>query len=209
LTSTGSRSVAPLLALGDPRAVFAELVEGALDETGHRASPLATAYLIELLDERVRARPGTTRRPGGEPTLAEELLCARLESGATRVSRMHALGDRALFVAGFFGDSLCRAVVDLSYYREVGRAAYADLASVLTGPLASSEWVRLFEELADRFRDFVDVLAEVSDRAYASRPLGLLRLYDRYLQTGSSRDRRRLLRRGHVPPERRRRRLWQ
>jgi hypothetical protein len=190
-----------------PRAVFEELVSGAVRAARPPPTELAVRYLIELLAGRVREVPAGTG--DGEPALGEELLRARLESGATRARRLHALGDRALFVSGFFGDSLRRSLVDLGYYREVGRAAYAHLASDLSHQTAVAIWPRLFEELADRFRDFVDVLAEVGDRARPRGATDLLRLFERYIETGSSRDRRRLVALGQLPPDRRRHRVWQ
>ena len=62
----------PLIARTSPRALFAELVGGALTEVDPRPSPMATTYLIELLDERVRApEPGERAR---EALLLEALL---------------------------------------------------------------------------------------------------------------------------------------
>ena len=113
---------------------------------------------------------------------------------------MRALGDRALFVSGFFGDSLRRKVVDLDYYGELGSGAYADLSSALSGS-GDASWPELFGELASRFRDFADVLAEVGDRT-RREPGDLLRIYERWVLTGSERDRRRLLGLGCVPPPR-------
>jgi len=55
----------------------------------------------------------------------------------------------------------------------------------------------------------VDVLAEVGDRTRFGGSEDLLRLYERYVRTGSPRDRGRLLRRGQVPPDRRSLRFWQ
>lgn len=196
-----------LIDRASPRAVFAELVASALGVTRVRPTPMAVAYLIELLDERVRAPESGD--PAGEETLAEALLRARLERGAARVRRLREAGDRALFVAGFFGDSLSRRPVGLGYYRDAGRAAYAGLAAELARQLRERSWPHLFEELADRFGDFVDVLAEVSDRTAARSAPGLLRLYVRYLETGSARDWQRLVRRGGVPVERAAFRRWQ
>lgn len=178
------------------RAVFAQVVTDSVAACGVRPgpSPEAEAYLVGLLADRVRAPAAPRREDGGEPTLAESLLSARLETGAQRLRRMRALGDRALFVAGFFGDSLSRSLVDLDYYADVGRAAYADLACAL-----DPAWAALFGELAGRWGTFVDVLAEVSDRSRSHRAVDLLRLYERYLRTGSARDRERLARLGHVP----------
>jgi hypothetical protein len=186
-----------------PRAVFAELVSSALWETRVQPSPMAIAYLIELLDSRVRAAEPVGDDAAEETTLAESLLVARLHAGVARLRRLRNLGDRALFVAGFFGDSLSRSVVDIDYYGDVGRAAYASLAESLARQVGERTWTGLYIELSHRFGEFVDVLAEVGDRTRAGRSEDLLRLYERYLRTGSPRDRGRLLRLGQVPPDRR------
>lgn len=181
------------------RALFAQLVARALDAARLRPSPMATAYLVELLHERIREpEPG----PDRGLTLAEDLLHARRIGGAGRIGRMRRLGDRALFVSGFFGDSLDRKLVGIDYYVQIGRAAYGDVASGLAGQSAEGTWTRLYGELAARFDAFVEVLTDVGDRTRADRADGLLGIYERYLRTGNERDRRRLLRAGHSVPER-------
>jgi len=187
-----------------PRAVFAQLVAGALGKAGIEPSSMATAYLVELLDERIREP-----EPDSAETLAEELLTAQKDCGAVRIRRMRDLGDRALFVAGFFGDSLARKIVDIDYYQQIGSTAYGDVATGLSGGSTTRGWMRLYRELAGRFGDFVDVLAEVGDQSRPERPQDLLRLYERYLLTGSQRDRLRLIQSGHEPPEQRDRKWWQ
>jgi hypothetical protein len=194
-----NRPGGPLIASTSPRAVFADLVGCALTEIDLRPSPMATAYLVELLDGRVRApEPDACGEP--EATLTEALFAARLAEGPERIARLRQLGDRTLFVAGFFGDSLKRGVMGRGFYREVGRSAYGSLAAALAAAVAERTWPQLFEELADRFRDFADVLAEVGDRACAHGPQALMRAYERYLETGSDRDRRRLLHHGQFVP---------
>jgi len=188
-----------------PRAVFAELVAAALGRARIQPSSMATAYIIELLDERVRQGDGSE----GEETLAEALLAAQLDSGANRIRRMRSLGDRALFVSGFFGDSLARRVVGIDYYRKIGSCAYGDLAVGLRGWGGGGSWTGLYAELAHHFGEFADVLAEVGDRSRANQPENLLRLYDRYLCTGSARDRERLIRSGQLPPDRAGLKQWQ
>ena len=188
-----------------PRAFFAELVAAALGRARLEPSAMATAYLIELLDERVLQSDGSE----GDETLAEALLAAQLDRGANRIRRMRSLGDRALFVSGFFGDSLARSVVDLDYYQQIGRCAYGDLAVGLRRGGGGGSWTGLYGELARDFGDFADVLAEVGDRSRGSQPENLLRLYDRYLCTGSARDRERLMRCGQLPPSRAGLKRWQ
>jgi hypothetical protein len=46
---------------------------------------------------------------------------------------------------------------------------------------------------------FADVLAEVSDRSTLRSSSDVLRLYEKWLRTGSSRDRDKLIERGIVP----------
>jgi len=196
-----------LISSTSPRALFAELVAGAVAEIGPRPSPMATTYLIELLDERVRA-PEPRSRAGTE-LLTEALLAARLAEGAERIARLHGLGDRSLFLAGFFGDSLHRGLASRCTCAEVGRTAYAELSGALASTLAEQTWPRLFEELADRFRDFADVLSEVCERVCPGRSDALVGLYRRYVESASEGDRRRLLRRGHNLPPRRDGERWQ
>jgi hypothetical protein len=188
-----------LIASTSPRAVFADLVGCALREIDLRPSPMAIAYLIELLDERLRA-PEADAAGAPETTLTEALFAARFAAGPERIARLRQLGDRTLFVAGFFADSLRRGLMGHSYYREVGRSAYGSLAAVLASAVAERTWPQLFEELADCFREFADVLADVGDRACAHGPRALMRAYERYLATGSDRDRRRLLYHGQIVP---------
>lgn len=210
LSSDSNSGTAGLIDPANARTVFAELVASALSETQVRPSPMAVAYLIGLLDSRVIAIPPGGEAPEQEPTsLAEDLLTARLQRGTVRLKRLRNLGDRALFVAGFFGDSLTRSVVDLDYYGDVGRAAYANLAESLHCEVREPAWTGLYTELASRFDQFVEVLSAVGDRSGRVANENLLRIYERYLRTGSERDRARLVRLGQVPPKRKNPRFWQ
>ncbi|MFQ5418533.1 MAG: hypothetical protein ACE5FL_16015 [Myxococcota bacterium] len=202
-------AAAPLIDRAHPRTVFAELVAGALCETRVRPSPMAVSYLIELLDSQVGRVSPEAAESDGDASLAEALLTATLHRGSDRVTRLRKLGDRALFVAGYFGDSLSRSVVDLDYYGDVGRAAYASLAETLGCEVREQTWPSLYNELADRFDQFIDVLTAVGDRSRPRQNEDLLRVFERYLRTGSERDRARLLRLGHAPPDRDTLRFWQ
>lgn len=178
------------------RAVFAELVAGALAACRLEPTPEARAYLGELLWDHLAA--DAPHGAPGEETLGETLLRARLERGPRRLGRMRVVGDRALFASGFFGDRYARCEVDLDYVRDVGRVAYADLARGLAA--GARVWARLYEELAECFVDFADALAEIAEAGRCGPPVEVLRIYERFLRTGSRRDRRRLLRLGHLPP---------
>jgi hypothetical protein len=202
-----------------PHALFSELLAMALGKASLQPSPMAIAYLIELLDER------TLAKADGEETLAEALLAARQDCGISRIRSMRELGDHALFVSGFFGDSLAHSAVDIDYYEDVGRNAYEDVALGLRGQGAGPSWERLYGELAQDFPEYVDLLAEVGDRSRPSpsadirqarhsrqlqaRQSRLVRAYERYLRTANPRDRRLLVRSGHLPPDREGLKWWQ
>lgn len=183
----------PPIECGSTRELFTELVGEAVAEVRADLSPLASAYLVELLDQALRSDPAA-----GDQTLAEALLSAQLERGSLRAVRLRELGDRALFAAGFFSAHLRRRVVGERYYCEVGAAAYGGLASLLS---RSGDGASLFGELAGKFPVFMAVLAEVGERSRQATDEDLLALWDRFARDGSRIDRARLVRRGVSLPE--------
>jgi len=189
-----------------PRAVFAELLAGALQHVERQPSPMAIAYLVELLDERVLVNPSAL---GGAQTLAEALLAAKCDDGLDRIQRMRRLGDHALFVSGFLVESLRGGAVGPDYYQQIGCSAYGDVVIGLRGQGEAGTWARLYCELAERFGEFADVLARIGDQTRAGRPETLLGIYERYLRSGNARDRELLLGAGCQPPEPSGRRWWQ
>jgi hypothetical protein len=104
------------------------------------------------------------------------------------------VGDLSLFISGFFADSLTRSLVDIDYYIQLGEYAYACLAR--QGDAAFAD---VFDELAEKFPAFVDVLGEVSEQTALTSNSDLLRLYERWLRTKSRRSGDLLAARGIVP----------
>jgi len=195
-----ARSAHVQLELSPPRAVFAELLAGALDPARPAPTAVAIAYLVDLLAERTRAPRGVGLEHDDAARIAALCDPAR-ESTAERLVRLRDLGDASLFVAGFFGASLARHPFGPIPTLEAGRRAYGALANALA-PLAGERvWGLLYEELADRFRDFADVLADVGERVRGGSAPTLDCLYARYLAIGSPRDRSRLLSLGVVAPD--------
>ena len=68
----------------------------------------------------------------------------------------------------------------------------------MRGTLQGRAWGAVFAELAEKFREFVDVLAEIRDSGSAAA-LDVLRLYEVWLRTGSQRAAR-LLREHGIEP---------
>lgn len=167
-----------------PLEFFKEQLEIAMENQRVATSAFTEYYLVDLLARAVDGSPLPAREPGYDETpLALLYIRALRAQRQERARLLKQLGDTALFVAGFFSESLARRLVDLDYYRSLGGAAYArlghDLDPKLGGPL--------FRELSERFMQFADVLQEVSETTRLSSPQSVVRLYERWLQTGSNR----------------------
>jgi hypothetical protein len=143
-------------------------------------------YLVNLLTSCVRGDLLPPPEPGFEETpLAMMYVKAMQASRAERSRLLRTMGDTALFMSGFFADSLQRKLADLAYYRAMGGRAYARLSH----ETASSFAPDVFDELAERFTQFADVLWEVSENSrLAHGSHSVLQLYERWLQTGSRRS---------------------
>lgn len=181
-----------------PRDFFVEAVTEALRRQKVRTLPQVESYLVELLEfhlttENLFDLVDENGRRSRE-TLAEMYLKANHAEPRMRVELLKKVGDRALYISGFFGDSLQRKVVDVDYYAGMGGTAYATLSScVREAPTA-----RMFREFAQRFNEFMDVLTHISSHAFARNEENILRLYENYARTGSSAARERLLEKGLI-----------
>jgi hypothetical protein len=171
---------------------FKELVDGAIEHQRLDATEFASFYVVQLLT-------GFLQRPADQASDQEAPLAIQLaqalESGGMRQRLgLRQVGDLSLFISGFFSESLSRKVVDVDYYVSIGGYAYHALSRVETDRVSP-----IFAELGEKFVGFVDVLAEVSERTSCSSNADLLRLYERWLKTGSSRSGQLLVERGVVP----------
>ena len=174
-----------------PVEYFKEQVESALARQHLQAGDLTEYYLVNLLCRYVRHDHGDADH--GEP-LAVRLARALQTGGTEQRARLRSLGDFSLFMSGFFSDSLRRKVVDVDYYVSMGEYAYGSLSR-----RDEDAFAEVFGELARKFVGFTDVLADISERTAASSSADLLRLYEKWLRTGSSRDGKKLIDQGIVP----------
>ena len=171
---------------------FKELVDGALAHQRLAANELTAYYVVQLLANFVE-RPATGDGDDSEPLAVR--LARALEAGGTRQrTSLKQIGDVSLFVSGFFADSLNRKIVDVDYYVSIGGYAYTALSRRETHTFSP-----VFAELAEKFVGFVDVLSEVSERTSCASNADLLRLYEKWLKTGSRRSGQLLVERGFVP----------
>jgi hypothetical protein len=184
----------PLLQDQKPAEFFKDLVESALSRQQLRTNELTSYYLVDLLCRFVRS---DERIPfsddAGEP-LALRLGRALGSGGLEQRARLRNLGDFSLFMTGFFSDSLNRRAVDVDYYVSMGEYAYGSLSR-----READAFGEVFSELARKFVPFTDVLADVSERTGIRSSVDVLRLYEKWLRTGSPRDGQRLADRGILP----------
>lgn len=164
------------------------------DHTTHYVVNLLTLFsrseaLYENTDDGYRLRP-----------LASMLADAvEARTDAERNYSLQRVGDVALFIAGFFAAGLERAVVDVDYYVYMGGGAYRSLSLHTRASARGKALSPVFDELAEKFQDLVDVLNEVRDSACAACDASLLRLYELWIKTGSRRAARMLRQAGVYP----------
>jgi hypothetical protein len=179
-----------------PVEFFKEQVEGAMERQRLRASDWTVYYLVNLLASFVS--PARLEQMNAQEPLGLRLARAMAAEGGPKRDDLRFIADNSLFLAGFFGDSLQRRMVDLDYYVSLGGYAYSRLAS------HDDAFADVFGELAEKFVPVVDVLSDISDRSRSSNNRDVLRLYERWLRTGSERDRLFLAEKGLTAPGSRR-----
>lgn len=166
----------------------------AREDLGIELSPDTALYLTNLLVERAR----TDRPAPPEATLAELHARAATESPSGRATTYRELGDRSLYLLGYFRESLSRRAVGPRYYAEMGAAAYHQVDQVLKACFADA-FGDVFTELAHGFQECVAVLDRIRI-VQDAQPDPLTRWYEEWLRTGDADTAERLRRRGLILP---------
>ncbi len=186
-----------------PEQHFSEVLKEACEQRKVKTFPLVETYLIHLLKHYLDSKnlftpfqnDGTEAQPQNQPqTLAEMYLLAMNSEAPKNREIMKVLADRSLYVSGFFGDSLQSKLVDIDYYAEMGSQAYANLA-VWT---KEDTVAQIYKTFSKRFLDFVEVLNYISEKSSIQTDQNVLRLYERYIRTGSEMAREKLTELGIV-----------
>jgi hypothetical protein len=186
----------PILSPESIKDFFRDLLSRAIENQRAQVQPFTELYLVNLLHQFLLSEALYVQEPDGswqQKPLAFLLKEALEEQGPARLFLLKRLGDTSLFVSGFFPDSLNRRsnLVDVDYYIAMGGRAY--------DAVARTHRQGVWEELSEKFRLLVDLLNEVSERTLASTNAGLVRLYERWLKTGSTRLQGMLTAQGVVP----------
>ncbi len=184
----------PLLREQTPAEYFKDLVESALARQHLRTGELTSYYLVDLLCRFMRPDRRVPFNDDSNDPLALRLGRALESGGMEQRARLRNLGDFSLFTSGYFSDSLRRRLVDVDYYVSMGEYAYGSL-----GRRDEDAFGEVFAELARKFVAFTDVLSDVSEQTGTGGSTDVLRLYEKWLRTGSPRDGQRLTDRGIAP----------
>lgn len=179
-----------LLRAENPIEFFKEQVEAALERQHLQATDLTSWYLVNLLAGFASAGEGASLDQ--EPLGVRFMRAMEADYLRQRIE-FRQIGDRALFLSGFFGDNLGAHAIDLDYYVSLGAGSYGWLSQ------HESRWASsVFAELAQRFVAFVDVLSEISERSSLTSNGDLLRVYEKWVRTRSARNEQILVEHGIV-----------
>jgi hypothetical protein len=172
-----------------PEEHFSEVVKEACVRRKMTTQPALETYLVHMLkyflDSRNLFAPLSTHQENiiNDPaligadrppeTLAEMYLVAMNCESTRKKDIFKDLADRALYIAGFFGDSLNKKIIDVEYYADMGANAYAQLAYLTKEDQLCTVYSTFSQSLVQADRD-------------------VLKLYDKYLKTGSEITRQKL-----------------
>ena len=181
---------------------FRTSIDGVISRQGVDVDPHAAHYVVNLLTLFSRSEELYEDHGESYGLRPLALMMADAADAPTAQKRNYVLqriGDVALFISGFFADSLAHKAVDVDYYIHMGGSAYGSLSEEVRGTFRGNAFADIYRELAVKFQVRVDVLNEVRDEARGESDRDLLRTYEIWLKTGSRRARKLLADNGVVP----------
>ncbi len=181
---------------------FRTSIDGAISRQGVDVDPHAAHYVVNLLTLFSRSEELYEDHGESYGLRPLALMMADAADAPTPQKRNYVLqriGDVALFISGFFADSLAHKAVDVDYYIHMGGSAYGSLSEEVRGTFRGNAFADIYRELAVKFQVLVDVLNEVRDGARGESDRDLLRTYEVWLKTGSRRAKKLLADNGVVP----------
>jgi hypothetical protein len=101
----------------NPGRYFSEMVQDGCSKRNIKTYPAVQNYLVSVLEYYLDAK----NLNADSSTLAEMYLQANNLEGSERQGLLKRLGDKTLYISGFFADSLSRKLVDVDYYADRSR----------------------------------------------------------------------------------------
>jgi hypothetical protein len=184
------------------RDYFRSSMDEVIAQQGVSLDPHAAHYVVNLLT--TFSRSDELYEDDGEcygirPLALMLADAADADNADKRNSILQRIGDVALFISGFFSNSLATRAVDVDYYIHMGGNAYGSLSEEVRGSFRGNTFASIYRELAMKFQVLVDVLNEVSEGAREASEVDLLRTYEVWRKTGSKRAKGILKANGVVP----------
>ena len=167
---------------------FRSTVKSILSDRKVRVDETTEFYVVNLLTQAIQSSG-----ENADPNYFEEPLAVlfgkalEARSQTEQYAILKQLGDQSLFVSGFFGDSLRRKIIDLDYYIAMGAQAYDSLSDLSKRQTEKDFFGKTFSELSQKFTSFVDLFAEISEKANITNNTDVMRVYERWIHTKSKR----------------------
>lgn len=176
--------------------MFSGLLTDVAEENSFPIPDLSHQYLVSLLESFlfVGNLYSFDEETGAisEPMLTEQFLTALQESDeSARSQKLRKLGESTLYKVGFFSESLKRKLVGMKFYIDIGKSAYESLYGCSPSPI--------YEDLGNRFSDYVDLFMGVSQKVQLNNPDDILNLFEHISERESKVAQRELLNRGIIP----------
>jgi len=171
-----------------PQAQWQTLLQEAQSACHRQLDESLESYLVFLL-MRFADRPACVAR-----IMAEDYLRSQALQGEARADGLREVGDHCLLFSGLFPQQAERRLVPVSYFVNIGRASYQQLASGL-----DRGWAVVYRHLSEAFVVLMDIL-------HAMRALGgatvltPLQAMDLWHATGSRRCYEQMSSRGRLCP---------
>lgn len=156
-------------------------------------------YVVNLLSEFRDARKlfdASGEEPADEAIALKYARALQAQGQNEKFALLKNIGDRTLYLSGFFSDSFRRKVVDIDYYIAMGEQAYSFAHGISKDQARGAMMADVFGELANKFTKLVGVLSEISEKSGITSDADLLRLYERWMITKSDRLQERLRQEG-------------
>ena len=102
---------------------FRDEVEAACRRQSLRPQPVTEYYVVRLLSAFARGDSGPAQTLASNDALGVMLVRALNSGGSRQRIELQHVGDVALFISGFFSDSLRGSLVDIDYYMSLGGRA--------------------------------------------------------------------------------------
>jgi hypothetical protein len=167
------------LKLTSPKEYFTEVLDEGFQKLQIQTQTPVKSYLADMLENFLDSKNFFDYQ--SDITITELFLQANQKNSLERQELLRKVGDRTLYISGFFGDSFNRKTIDIDYYAQLGGSAYAQVAH----SARDEHQFDMYMEISKRFLKFVEVLAFISTQSLLTSNSNILRLYEKYVRTGS------------------------